>query len=506
MADFYKYNDNPTVYNSQTNEAYASPDAFFAAGGAKDFSNVTTLSQPRPAVNPQLPVNAGSINTPPTQQPASTPGSNVNAFVSSFQDLRAATSSPALTTAETERAGYEKQLKDNATLLEGKSTRIAQEEDKQGVNTMSKELSDLNSLIAQRTGEYNKAYIAQEGQAIPIEFITGRQAQIQRSQAIEIGALEAKRAALTGNIELAKSLAERTVNLEYEPIEQKIKNAQAFLELNSDTLNREEKKQAETLNYALQQQEKQIAKEKEAKTFAISNNITSPYYELNGTVYRTSDGKAYSTPEQFAQDGGSFDKVQKVNPQAEDERKIVAQLSYKYSDAGISLSDTLATAQQKLQKSRIFAQETRLADGSDGSSTSIAELGALGTLQTEVDALNTGQKSINQVPEAMRGFISATQVLDQSPYSPTYLQYKTVYKYNKPTAKQLTALNKAISAEKYPDETAARAQYDKEIQDLQNNPQLKTAGKDTIIKLLVDEYGARISKEEITATVNNIIK
>lgn len=44
----------------------------------------------------------------------------------------------------------------------------------------------------------------------------------------------------------------------------------------------------------------------------MTNNVIKPFYEVSGTVYRTSDGKAYSTPEQLAADGGSFADVQKV--------------------------------------------------------------------------------------------------------------------------------------------------------------------------------------------------
>lgn len=38
--------------------------------------------------------------------------------------------------------------------------------------------------------------------------------------------------------------------------------------------------------------------------FASSNKITKPFFQVNGTVYRTSDGKGYHTPEQFFGDGG----------------------------------------------------------------------------------------------------------------------------------------------------------------------------------------------------------
>lgn len=53
---------------------------------------------------------------------------------------------------------------------------------------------------------------------------------------------------------------------------------------------------------ALQQDEADAA-----KSFAQTNGITTPFYNVAGTIYRTSDGKAYSTPEAFFADGGARD-------------------------------------------------------------------------------------------------------------------------------------------------------------------------------------------------------
>ena len=63
-----------------------------------------------------------------------------------------------------------------------------------------------------------------ESQAIPIEFITGQQAAVQRQKAIEIGALSTRQAALQGNIALARDRAQRTVDLQFAPLEQRLKN------------------------------------------------------------------------------------------------------------------------------------------------------------------------------------------------------------------------------------------------------------------------------------------
>lgn len=54
---------------------------------------------------------------------------------------------------------------------------------------------------------------------------------------------------------------------------------------------------------------------KSPRSFALENNITQPFYDIGGTIYRTSDGKAYSTPEEFFADGGArdFSNAQKLS-------------------------------------------------------------------------------------------------------------------------------------------------------------------------------------------------
>jgi murein DD-endopeptidase MepM/ murein hydrolase activator NlpD len=61
--------------------------------------------------------------------------------------------------------------------------------------------------------------------------------------------------------------------------------------------------------FARQGVERQI--NEAARDFAVDNRITAPFYNVGDTIYRTSDGKAYSTPEQFFADAGvrSFEEA-----------------------------------------------------------------------------------------------------------------------------------------------------------------------------------------------------
>jgi hypothetical protein len=55
------------------------------------------------------------------------------------------------------------------------------------------------------------------------------------------------------------------------------------------------------------EEDRQRAYQSDARQFAFGNDIQTPFYNLGGTIYRTSDNKAYSTPEQFFADGGAKD-------------------------------------------------------------------------------------------------------------------------------------------------------------------------------------------------------
>ena len=69
--------------------------------------------------------------------------------------------------------------------------------------------------------------------------------------------------------------------------------------------------QTELYNVA-RQYEMDVQKEHQAaQNFALENNVDTSFYTIGETIYRTSDGKAYSTPEEFFIDAGvkSFEEA-----------------------------------------------------------------------------------------------------------------------------------------------------------------------------------------------------
>jgi len=174
------------------------------------------------------------------------------------------------TTSETERATLTDQLKTALEEVKGKSTRLAEEEQKAGVSNMVKQLQNINQQIASTQAGLMTGIAQEEARPIARQFITGRTAEMQRQAAAELGALSLTSQAIQGNISLAQQTAQRTVDLEFAAQEQEIENVKTLLDLNYNNLTREDKKKADELNIRLAEREELIAKQKEEKT-NISN-------------------------------------------------------------------------------------------------------------------------------------------------------------------------------------------------------------------------------------------
>lgn len=100
-------------------------------------------------------------------------------------------------------------------------------------------------------------------------------------------------------------------------------------------------------------------KMEEAKRFAMDNGITQPFYDVGGTVYETSSGRAFSTAQDFVAAGGSkdFSNVYVVKPGSEDFLNYVYKQIDSYPDAGILPTDDFATIKRKIESSAVFNQK-----------------------------------------------------------------------------------------------------------------------------------------------------
>lgn len=144
----------------------------------------------------------------------------------------------------------------------GKGEAYKQQLEQAGVSGAEKQLADLNILMAQQQASFQQGMLDTEGKVIPMRFIAGQQAQMQKQYAITAGNTAMMAQALQGNITMAKQTAMDTVNLEYADREAKLDMQKQMLELNYDKLTRSEKKRADELNFVLAKEEERLAEEK----------------------------------------------------------------------------------------------------------------------------------------------------------------------------------------------------------------------------------------------------
>lgn len=263
--------------------------------------------------SPKVPntFNAADLSTPSNfDVPPATPPASVDPFVASlessqksFQDAYDAANKE-VKPIQTERDTLTTRLQSALDSLKGKGSSLVSEEAKLGVPENIKQLNELNLQIATKKGEFDKAAMNAENQAIPVGLIQGQQAQIRRQQAVELGALASVAQALQGNIALAQQTAQRTVDLEFSDKEQEVKNLQTLLSVNADNLTTAEKKSAAQLSYILDQRQKEIDQAKEDRKNVLSLASQAAQYGAdNTTLSKMSQAK---TPEEAIAIGGNF--------------------------------------------------------------------------------------------------------------------------------------------------------------------------------------------------------
>lgn len=170
------------------------------------------------------------------------------------------------TVSEQKQSTLTEQLKSALEGTLGKSADLVKEESKLGVNRNVNQLQNINQQIAQLQSGLNLGLSAEETRPVARTFMTGRQAEMQRQSAVEIGSLATVAQALQGNITLAKQTAQDTVNAKYADAEQKVKNLQDLIDVNYKQMTVEQQRKADTLNVKLKQRQDEIDKQKENDT------------------------------------------------------------------------------------------------------------------------------------------------------------------------------------------------------------------------------------------------
>lgn len=260
-------------------------------------------------------IDAATVgNTPKMTVPEPQTAPAVDPFVASleqsrqqFQQIMDATNK-ATQPIQQERTALTSRLEDTLNRLTGRADRTTALEQQAGIADQTKQLQELNTQIAQKTGEFNQAAARLETNAasngVNLGVLTGQQAAIRRQQAAEIGALTSVAQALQGNIALARQTIDRTVELEFADAEQQVKNLQTLLQVNYDNLSTAEKKAADERSFFLQKQQESIDQAKEDRKNVL--NITAQAAQSGADNVTLSKMSQAKTPEEALGIGGSF--------------------------------------------------------------------------------------------------------------------------------------------------------------------------------------------------------
>lgn len=143
-----------------------------------------------------------------------------------------------------------------------------------GLNDEQKSIAEKKSNLASLKAQYEQAIQSQEGRVGSASSIYGRQALIQKDYALKYGQAAAELSALTGNYQEAKKLADETLNLKYEDIENEISVTRDQLDRVYDELSASDKIRADQQKAILDVKEQEIKDNKE-----MESKINTVFYD-----------------------------------------------------------------------------------------------------------------------------------------------------------------------------------------------------------------------------------
>jgi hypothetical protein len=138
-------------------------------------------------------------------------------------------------------------------------------EQNMGVPQYMKQIQDLNTSIAQMSGQYLQAEqnALQSGEGS--SFGQGAYGMAQRSAAISLGTQAALLQAYQGNLTTAQNYASHVVNLQFQPIENQIQSLKDQIAANGDVMTAQQADRAESLTAALDIQQESVGQAKTDK-------------------------------------------------------------------------------------------------------------------------------------------------------------------------------------------------------------------------------------------------
>jgi len=237
--------------------------------------------------------------------------------------------------------------------IEGKAAYKAQLEQAQ-LDPIEKQVNSLTIELATLKADKDRLTAENLGKPITMNSIIGAQAQIDFMMNSKILGISGMINALNGNIERATKSIERSIDAKYGVLEEKLAITKAQRDALAPTLTKQEAERAAALNKIDAQTKLAIA-----------------------------------------------DKKQKEK----EEKGVIIDLIGKYADAGITLNDSLVTAQSKLNKSRIYQDQlealkptfsTEFPDGSIGGQCGTFAHKVVDGIPTMGDLYTTKQATVDK--------------------------------------------------------------------------------------------------------------
>jgi len=304
----------------------------------------------------------------------------------------------------------------------GQSEALLKAENQLGLPALQKQLADLNSNILTTSAAYDKRWFDQEQRIVPMSSIVGTQAAIRRSQAADIGFLNARALGLSGQITAAQDTAKRAVEMKYAPILEQIDIKLKQLEVIQPILDKEEKVRAQALQMKYEDDRIKAQYERDkAKmnlSLALEAGVTTSYANRNGEFFDTRTGQAFETPEDFFKAAGvtSFEEAYRrgiVTDYTQDkvaDREFALQARATYWDAGINPSDNMETVKNKILSSKMYQQSIapKGGGGGGGSGSGYVSPGSITDSRGKPIKLTAGQA------DAIAGFDTTVSLANET--------------------------------------------------------------------------------------------
>lgn len=223
-------------------------------------------------------------NNPIVPAPTPTVPTDMNSFVSGLKGGQTSATnlgdimnltSPEVQTATQQNQGLTQKLLDQLSKLTGRSQQTEELTVKAGIPEAQKQLADLNVQIAQKTANFDKALVDEQGKPILNAIIGGRTSLIQRQKAVELGGLSAVAQAMQGNISAAQNTIKETVQMEYQDQLDQIDSLKTQLEVNRQAMTDAQKELADKQSILLNERTRVLAEQATERSNVLSLATTA---------------------------------------------------------------------------------------------------------------------------------------------------------------------------------------------------------------------------------------